>query len=103
MYEIGACQAGGPLRRAVGKDAPPTGRQVQQQSAPTRPSVRGFLGLGDGESETSRLMQGQDNSSQGDLDSIFAKMDGSQLQVKHHFSHVGLVHSQRMMKDGEAP
>ncbi len=67
--------------RAVGKDAPPTGRQVQQQNAPTRPSVRSFLGLGDGESETSRLMQGQDSSSQGDLDSIFAKMDGSQQQV----------------------
>ena len=64
----------------MGKDAPPTGRQVQP-SAPTRPSVRGFLGLGDGESETSRLIQGQEDSSQGDLDSIFAKMDGSQQQV----------------------
>ena len=71
--------------RALGKEAPPTSRRVQEEAAaPTLPSVRGFLGLGrrEADPETAHLVDGVPNSSQGDLDSIFQKMDNPQAQVR---------------------
>ena len=70
--------------RALGKEAPPTSRRVQEEpAAPTLPSVRGFLGLGrrEADPEAAHLVDGVPNSSQGDLDSIFQKMDNPQAQV----------------------
>jgi len=48
------------------------------------PSVRNFLGLGRRETdpEAARLVDGQPSSSQGDLDSIFDKMDNPQPTVR---------------------
>ena len=50
-----------------------------KEPQPTRPTgaVRGFLGLGHRDTgEEVKLFEGESSSRQGDLDSIFARLDG---------------------------
>ena len=60
---------------------------MKQEPAPTRPTVRGFFGMGGrrealGTDETTRLVQGENSSGRGDLDNIFARMEDAKPQVR---------------------
>ena len=63
-------------RRAIGRSS---GGGENKEPQPTRPTgaVRGFLGLGHRDTgEEVKLFEGESSSRHGDLDSIFARLDG---------------------------